>query len=377
MYVTFLHGQCLANAANDLIQVRKVSEDLKKYTCDAMVGKDLNANPESRRKAQKRIKDCRLVFTTCIGANLGLLRGESFQIVLVDEASQQSEAMTLAPLVKGCERTVLVGDHVQLRATTGQHAQLVDFDVSLFERLYKENLPGISKVMLDMQYRMHQDICSFSSKEFYGDRLLTAVRDTSRPLPPSSFPWPEPNVINLGRNVFLQCSDPEDLGRKSKCNSGQADVCRQVCRLLKTPPPSQASPEHSIIVLTPYTRQIDLLRTKLEGVEVFSIDGFQGREADIIIFVTVRCNARKEMGFLKDMRRLNVAMTRAKTGVIVIGDRVTLCEGEDPSNEVWGRLVKSCVRVELEKPEVLGALQTSAKILIRDQKISRLPKRVV
>jgi superfamily I DNA and/or RNA helicase len=331
-----------------------------------MMGKDLNANPESRRKAQKRIKECRLVFTTCIGANLGLLRGESFQIVLVDEASQQSEAMTLAPLVKGCERAVLVGDHVQLRATTGQHAQLVDFDVSLFERLYNENLPGISKVMLDTQYRMHRDICSFSSQEFYNGALATAVRDSTRPIPPSQFPWPKSIGDNQGRKVFIQCSDPEDLGRKSKCNRGQATLCREVCRLLKPPSTSQSLPDHSIIVLTPYTRQIELLRTTLEGVEVFSIDGFQGREADIIIFVTVRCNVKKEMGFLKDMRRLNVAMTRAKTGVIVIGDSATLCEGEDASNEIWGRLVKSCVRVQLEKPEVAEKSKVKGKLPTRE-----------
>lgn len=333
-----------------------------------MMKQDLNTDMGARNKAQRRIKECRLVFTTCIGANLGLLREENFQIVLIDEASQQTEATSLVPLAKGCERAVLVGDHVQLSATVKEHAKAFDFDISLFERLYtEEREKKVAKVMLDTQYRMHRDLCAFSSESFYNDALKTGVADDARPLPPSQFPWPPKlNGSNSGevyRMGFVQCPDSEDLGRKSKSNRGQADVCQKICKLLGALPPPSAScsPESnqntqrhnnggqaSIAVLTPYTRQIDLMQGRLFGAEVASIDGFQGREADIVVFVTVRCNQRREIGFLKDLRRLNVAMTRAKMGVIIIGDEGTLCGGDDESAGYWKALVKSCSIVDID-----------------------------
>ena len=320
------------------------------------MGKELAEDFKAQRIARKRIQGAQLVFTTCIGAALGLLRNEEFSTVIIDEASQQSEPMTLVPLVKGCSKAILVGDHVQLRATVQPLAQLQDFDVSLFERLYHEGGSNIQKVMLDSQYRMHRDICSFSSEEFYDGRLGTAVPDDARPLPESQFPWPvsKHDGATKARMVFVQCASAEDIGRKSKSNAGQATLCQSVCTKLLAPPlssspsssksPSTASqaPSYSIAVLTPYTRQVENLRTLLpSAITVSSIDGFQGQEADIVIFVTVRCNVHFEIGFLKDLRRLNVVMTRAKVGCIVIGDRATLTGGaeEEESVGTWRRLI--------------------------------------
>ena len=329
---------------------------MRPYTCDAMMGKELAEDFKAQKVARKRIRDARLVFTTCIGAALGLLRDEEFNTVIIDEASQQTEPMSLVPLVKCCTKAILVGDHVQLRATIQPLAQLQDFDVSLFERLYHQGGSSIQKVMLDSQYRMHREICGFSSEEFYDGRLCTAVPDDARPLPESQFPWPVSRRDGAGkaRMVFVQCSSVEDIGRKSKANEGQAAVCHAICTKLLTAPtspsPSSSSsststcqaPSYSIAVLTPYTRQAEILRARLPSdIPVSSIDGFQGREADIVIFVTVRCNVHGEIGFLKDLRRLNVVMTRAKTGCIVIGDRTTLTGGaeEEESSSVWRRLV--------------------------------------
>ena len=321
-----------------------------------MMGKELAADFKAQRVARKRIQGARLVFTTCIGAALGLLRNEEFSTVIIDEASQQSEPMTLVPLVKGCTKAILVGDHVQLRATVQPLAQVQDFDVSLFERLYHEGGSNIQKVMLDSQYRMHREICSFSSEEFYDGRLGTAVPDDARPLPESQFQWPvsKHDGAAKARMVFVQCASVEDIGRKSKGNAGQAALCHSVCTKLlapplssspsssKSPPPSSQAPSYSIAVLTPYTRQAENLRTILpSAITVSSIDGFQGREADIVIFVTVRCNVHFQIGFLTDLRRLNVVMTRAKVGCIVIGDRATLTGGaeEEESVRTWRRLI--------------------------------------
>ena len=330
---------------------------MKPYTCDAMMGKELAEDFKAQKVARKRIQGARLVFTTCIGAAIGLLRNEQFSTVIIDEASQQSEPMTLVPLVKGCSKAILVGDHVQLRATVQPLAQLQDFDVSLFERLYHEGGSNIQKVMLDSQYRMHREICSFSSEEFYDGRLGTAVPDDARPLSDSQFPWPvsKHDGAFKARMVFVQCAGVEDIGRKSKGNASQAALCQSVCTKLLAPPlssspsssksPSSSSsqaPSYSIAVLTPYTRQVEHLRTLLpSGITVSSIDGFQGRETDIVIFVTVRCNVHFQIGFLTDLRRLNVVMTRAKVGCIVIGDRATLTGGaeEEESVRTWRRLI--------------------------------------
>jgi superfamily I DNA and/or RNA helicase len=323
------------------------------------MGQDLSVNLPERRKAQKRIKEARLIFTTCTGSSLGLLRNEKFDVVLVDEASQQTEPATLVPLVKGCSRAILVGDHVQLRATVQQNAVLTGYDISLFERHYSmPERKSVAKAMLDTQYRMHKTICDFSSREFYEGKLQTAVADDSRPLPQSQFPWPKDN-----RMVWIECNSPEDLGRQSKSNQGQVDLCKCVTQLLTTPSSPAARDIHasSIAILAPYTRQKEALSAAIPNIEVASIDGFQGREADIIIFVTVRCNAACVIGFLDDMRRLNVVMTRARCGVIIIGNKTTLTGAVgggrdlDESKTIWKRLVERCYSVDTES-ELFGVV---------------------
>lgn len=352
-----------------------------------MAGKEIYTSYSALNKARDQIKKCRLVFSTCIGAGLGLLRSEFFDTVIIDEASQQTEPASLVPLVKGCRKAILVGDHVQLGATIQQHAVLQQFDVSLFERLYKQQQSPdigskevsttgpslISKVMLDTQYRMHESICKFSSDEFYEGKLRTGIPNNARPLFVSKFPWPSTvasgngqavtSSENQARMLFVECSTPEDIGRKSKSNEGQANICHEVCRMLCTEaagattqsrlPATQTIEQQLIAVLTPYSRQVELLKGRLAhfaNVEVSSIDGFQGREADIVVFVTVRCNAHHEIGFLKDLRRMNVALTRARAAVIVIGHRATLTMGTaDPeSTAVWKRLLGALVEIKVE-----------------------------
>ncbi|KAH7232515.1 AAA domain-containing protein, partial [Fusarium solani] len=142
-------------------------------------------------------------------------------------------------------------------------------------------------------------------------------------------------------------------GQKSKENRGQAELCIRICKLLASPSETIGVP-HSIVVLTPYTRQAEVLKRMLSSIphniEVSSIDGFQGREADIIVFVTVRCNEHRDIGFLKDMRRMNVALTRARTALIVVGNRATLTEGtvDEESSTIWRRLLGRLTEVQLD-----------------------------
>ncbi|KAK8017878.1 hypothetical protein PG993_014204 [Apiospora rasikravindrae] len=358
-------------------EVRKVAEDLRKHTLDGMAGAEIYSNHTAMREAKRRIKSCQVAFTTCIGAGIGLLRSQQgFEIVIIDEASQQTESASLVPLTKGCRRAVLVGDHVQLRPTVQPSTAALNYDVSLFERLYTGCAGDSSSqktCMLNTQYRMHPSICEFSSKEFYRGELRTGIAAQDRPLAPSAFPWPKA-VLGVGgsggaqdvaRTLFIECAGREDLGQKSKRNRGQAELCRRVCQLLLDIPlladdTGMRHKQQSIAVLTPYTAQMTLLKTTalsgLKGdIEVSSIDGFQGREADIIVFVTVRCNERGEIGFLKDLRRMNVALTRARAGLIVLGNEGTLtgtAETEEESAGMWKRLLRLLTRVEL--PEQTG-----------------------
>ncbi|KAH7174564.1 AAA domain-containing protein [Fusarium flagelliforme] len=217
--------------------------------------------------------------------------------------------------------------------------------------------------MLDTQYRMHPQLCEFPSNEFYDGNLKSGISMPDRQLGACDFPFPK--ITGAGgqntrahdnvRAIFINCDSTEMPGQKSKENRGQAELCTQVCRLLITSP-SQEDSGHSIVVLTPYTRQADALKRMLpsisQKIEVCSIDGFQGREADIIIFVTVRCNAHREIGFLKDVRRVNVALTRARSALIVIGNRATLTGGpaDEESSKMWERLLGVLTEVKLEVP---------------------------
>lgn len=334
-------------------------------------------------QARKRIKGCRIVFTTCMGSGLGLLRSQNFEVVIVDEASQQTEPASLVPLVKGCTKAVLVGDHVQLRPTVQQLALLAEFDISLFERLYSRTDPGaenlesdgIQRLMLDSQYRMHPAICAISSNEFYFGKLHTGIAPEARPLFASKFPWPlapiEPanstvdSKSDYARTLFVECAAKEEPGHKSKTNEGQANLCAYICRLLQEPAEGVTGPAlgrfrvpeaQSIAVITPYSRQAQritrLLSVSSTDAEVSSIDGYQGREADIVILVTVRCNEHQDIGFLKDTRRLNVALTRARAGLIIIGHYGTLTgdASDSQSSAVWKRLLDRLTPVRVEKP---------------------------
>ncbi|EMT72300.1 Regulator of nonsense transcripts 1 [Fusarium odoratissimum] len=223
-----------------------------------MAGQEIHSDYKALKKATEMAKRSDTIFTICIGAGIGLNCSEFFDIVTVDEASQQTELSSPVPLVKGCSQAILVGDHVQLRPTVNQTALALDFDISLFERLYTKvkHSKGngvLRALILDTQY----------------PRVTKQRRD--------------PGTIDYERAMFINCD---------------------------------ANPSHSIVVLTPYTRQAEVLKRMLSSIpyriEVSSIDGFQGREADVIVFVTVRCKEHREIGFLKDMRRMNVALTRAR-----------------------------------------------------------------
>lgn len=171
-----------------------------------------------------------------------------------------------------------------------------------------------------------------------------------QPLLNSAFPWPSTNS-EIQPAVFVHCGSEEDFGGQSKSNEGQAALIKHIISLLST---SGATGNRlseddlpTITVLSPYTKQTKVLRSILR-VPVSTIDSFQGRESDIIVFSTVRSNALADIGFVEDERRLNVAWTRARKALIVVGDKNTM----SASVERWQRAIKSCIEVQITMPEI-------------------------
>jgi regulator of nonsense transcripts 1 len=221
---------------------------------------------------------------------------------------------------------------------------------------------------MQTQYRFPKELAVFPSQEFYRGKLKTGVRDSKQlldVLKESDFPWPMHDGIVVP-TVFVQCSSEEDLGGMSKSNEGQVAVVKAIItkltsRFKEEPGTSKGKGKDvdrgdkreplTITVLTPYRKQFKALQGALpSSVKCSTVDSFQGRESDIIIFSTVRCNVEGDIGFVDDERRLNVMWTRAKLALIIVGDRSTMTE--KAANVRWKRAIDSCTEVKVDPAEL-------------------------
>ncbi|KAI0341280.1 P-loop containing nucleoside triphosphate hydrolase protein [Trametopsis cervina] len=304
-----------------------------------------------------------VVCTTCLSAGARQLTVIDFPMVLVDEASMSTEPATLIPLMKGSRHVALIGDHKQLPPViTSPEAQARGLGVSLFERLAEEKF--LPSIMLDIQYRMHPTISRFPSNEFYNkavkDGTVSAHGIVSPSLiPPYSAILPQLESLQPGEKshrpsvVFIDHLGGEASQDRSRVNWHEADiVCALVEDLLLRNPHMRGT---DIGIIAPYVAQISLLtrlfntdpkyKARFEAVlgqqramdlrlvEIRTVDGYEGREKDVIIFSTVRNNASGHIGFLADKRRLNVGLTRAKRGLFVVGSISTLRKGKAGGGE--------------------------------------------
>jgi len=287
--------------------------------------RDINKNYREIRDLESRIindvlSGAEVLCTTNIGAGHFTLQDRKFPIVLIDEATQASEPSSLVPIVKGARQLILVGDHRQLPPTViSQNAEDGGLNIPLFERLIDNGIPSH---MLTTQYRMHSTIREFPSARFYDNRLEDGCNDSERP-PAAGFLWPDWNKPVAF--VPVHGSEIQDQTSSSKSNMDEAAMVVQIVNDLLAA--GDLSPE-DVGVISPYSGQVRLIRQlfdkAVEGLEIKSVDGYQGREKEIIVLSTVRSNTEGNVGFLSDYRRLNVALTRAKRGLIVIGDDRTL-----------------------------------------------------
>jgi ATP-dependent RNA/DNA helicase IGHMBP2 len=356
----------------------RVGEDLRAFTLDALVAKhevtsivqDMHkeaealfrkigrysrakpapgAKYEMRREAKRLKSDARMLEKQAVEYVLDkanvicgtttfdeeLLSDRRFDLVVIDEACQSTEPGSWIPVLRA-ERLVLAGDHKQLPPTVlSDRAAKDGFNISLLERLVEIYGEPIKR-QLDVQYRMHEDIMRFSSQQFYGGTLLAHESVESHLLTD----LPTVLAAEISESVATELSSPanfidtagagwnEELepDGESKRNPSEGEfVLRKVRQLCEAGVPSE-----DIAVIAPYAAQVRWLRSNWDGdnLEIDTVDGFQGREKEAVVISCVRSNSTGEIGFLADTRRMNVALTRAKRKLIVVGDSSTLANNE-------------------------------------------------
>ena len=300
--------------------------------------KDENRFFQLRSKSEQQIlKAAEVICATCVGSGDNRLAGIRFRAVLLDEATQACEPEALIPILHGCQQVVLIGDHRQLGPVIlNKKAAKAGFNQSLFERLI--NL-GLRPVRLQVQYRMHPCLSEFPSNMFYDGSLQNGVTNGERIRKHIDFPWPNVEAPMF----FLGCYGSEELSSSGTSFLNRAEAVQVeliVTRLLRAAIlPSQ------IGVITPYEGQrahiLQYMQTSgslrkdlYAQIEVASVDAFQGREKDYIILSCVRSNDHQGIGFLTDPRRLNVALTRSKYGMIILGNPKVLSR-----NHLWNGLL--------------------------------------
>ncbi|ONK58988.1 uncharacterized protein A4U43_C08F1810 [Asparagus officinalis] len=290
---------------------------------------ELSSSDEKKFKALKRatereiLQSADVICCTCVGAGDPRLSNFRFRQVLIDESTQATEPECLIPLVLGVKQVVLVGDHCQLGPVIMcKKAARAGLAQSLFERLV---LLGLKPIRLQVQYRMHPCLSEFPSNSFYEGTLQNGVTVNERQTTGIDFPWPVPTrpmffYVQMGQEE-ISASGTSYLNRTEAAN-----VEKIVTTFLR----SGVIP-NQIGVITPYegqrayivnymARNGSLRQQLYKEIEVASVDSFQGREKDYIILSCVRSNEHQGIGFLNDPRRLNVALTRARFGIVILGN---------------------------------------------------------
>ncbi len=294
------------------------------------------ADDLEERAVKEILEEAEVVVTTNASAGLEFLDEVEFDVAVIDEGSQATEPSALIPITRA-RRFVIAGDHKQLPPTILSEEAEPELSRTLFERLIEEH-PELSR-MLRIQYRMHEDIMEFPNREFYDGKLEAhesvrhhTLADLGVREPDVEEPWA--SVLDPKRPLgFVDTSRlPERMrrerqrpGSKSRENPLEAAISVFLVENLV----EQGLPPEDVAIITPYDDQVDLigrlLRERgLEDVEVNSVDGFQGREKEAIVVSFVRSNPEGRVGFLKDLRRLNVAITRPRRKLVCVGDSETL-----------------------------------------------------
>ena len=264
--------------------------------------------------ARSIIREADVVLTTNSSAALDIV-GSDYDVAVIDEAAQATIPSVLIP-VSRANRVVMAGDHKQLPPTIlSPKAKILER--TAFE-IIAEQYPNVVS-MLEIQYRMNEVLAEFPSKEFYDGRVKTA--DIVKEIGPQDLGIKEPEITLIDTRLHPLRWEKRRTWDRSIKNVLEARIAKErVEKYLK-----QGIDARKIGVITAYDAQKDVLSSMMpEKVEVNTVDGYQGREKDIIVISFVRSNNQARIGFLEDLRRLNVALTRARRKLVIVGDFGTL-----------------------------------------------------
>ena len=274
------------------------------------------------------INDSDVIVSTNSSAALESIQHTKFDVAIIDEASQTTIPSVLIPIAKA-HRFILAGDHKQLPPTilSDEAYQLQD---TLFESLIEKY--SHKSQLLNVQYRMNNELMKFPNQEFYDNQLESAESNehiTLNDLIPD-----DEKVLTFIDTSGMDNNKEEQLNdSKSRINKLEAEICLNIVNKYH----EQGINNEDMGIISPYADQVKIISDKTD-VDVKTVDGFQGREKEIIIISTVRSNDDGELGFLNDLRRLNVAITRAKRKLIIVGNSNTLSY-----NKTYNKLVKNAM----------------------------------
>lgn len=269
-----------------------------------------------------------VITATLVGANHYTVRGLNFHTIVIDEAGQALEPACWIPLLKG-QKLVLAGDHCQLPPTVkSEEAARDGLNNTLLEKCIA--LHPTAVVLLEEQYRMHEIIMGYSAAVFYDRRLKAHASVADHRLFADDKPFLFVDTAGCGfdeKTEGVSTSNPEEAAFLFK-------HLTQFTRELEAHYPAGDLPR--VAVISPYRQQIELLKEQLQHsplqkiygdrITVNTIDSFQGQERDVVYISMTRSNADSRIGFLSDIRRMNVAMTRARKKLVIIGDSATLSQ---------------------------------------------------
>jgi superfamily I DNA and/or RNA helicase len=274
------------------------------------------------------ISKARVITSTLVGANNYVLKGKKFRTVFIDEAAQALEPASWIPIIKS-ERVIFAGDHYQLPPTIkSAEAARAGFNITLFEKAIKRNK---ADVMLMEQYRMNKQIMEFPSLIFYRDQLIANIGVANTKIFPEDLPV---EFIDTAGTGFFEQVDEETT---STYNQEEVNLLIRHFNdyIYQLEAMTMIHDVRDIGIISPYKAQVSLLREALKNglgtgriseiLSINTVDSFQGQERDIVYISLVRSNEKGEIGFLSDIRRMNVAMTRARKKLVIIGDSSTIC----------------------------------------------------
>ena len=327
----------LSNSHNS--GLKDIDNEMEKMILQAM-------KKEKNKYQEELLRNTKILCTTLNSSGNDILKDNDFDCLIIDEACQSVEPSCIIPLSHNVKYMILVGDHKQLRPTVfSKESQKNKYERSLFERLIDN---GMQPLILNTQYRMENNISKVISKIFYEDELKDD-QTTNKKIQENQIY----KVISLKKNFYF-FDNKQDEESKLKNNGSyynEMDI-EFIVRLLSKLLVSLKSIEeeyqynYKYAIITPYKTQVEKLKENeyiqnfliTNDIKIETVDSFQGQERDIVIFSSVRSNIYSEIGFLNDIRRLNVALSRAKYACFIIGNRITLS-----SSEIWRNLIQCCL----------------------------------